>query len=173
MARNSSPGRAARRRAEPLLLALAAFALAVPANARGDALSPEWFGLRGTLLAAMQEDGGPAFSPMLSWNPRFPVATHMSLFGDAGVTEFVTSQGAMFSAFNYGAGVSRELTSKVALEAELGAQYWAGEGGNVNAPMAGAGVACLLDAAPTVFAGFSVVFVPKLTTWMARAGVGI
>lgn len=173
MARYSSPGRAARHRTEPLVLAFLAFALGVPANALGGVASPEWLGLRGTLLAAMQETGGQAFSPMVSWNPRFPLATHTALFGDAGVTEFVNSQGAMFSAFNYGAGVSRELSSKIALEGEIGAQYWAGDGGNVNAPMVGADVAYSPDVAPTVFAGFSVVFVPKLTTWMARIGVGI
>ena len=130
----------------------------------------------GAILAVDQPGGGNSFAPLVAWTPTYTLAPTWDVVGELGASVLSTSLGGYFLAIEYEALARYDLSPDVALEAGLGAQYWTGAGGGVNAPMVSANIAHPLEGGgllTRVFMGGSYVAVPALGTYVFRVGVGL
>lgn len=152
----------------------------VPAETDQDTANGESVNLlafRGSLNAAYQTTGGYSITPGASWNPVFHVSNNFGLVGHLGLVEYNTEIDTHFTAIEYGLLAAIKLGESISGELGGGAQYWTGDGGNVNSLTLSANI--IFNSSPSnsghlrPFIGYSGVMVPKMFTHVFRVGIAL
>ena len=132
---------------------------------------------RVSLNTAYQGTGGYSISAGGSWNPSYRLNETVKVVSLLGASEYNTELGTYFTAIEYGAFASFAIADKSELEVGAGAQYWLGDGGNVNEPTIG--INYVYDRAAReatfkkVIVGYAAVIISKMTTHVFKLAVEI